>query len=205
MGWLPPGAGRKLTPGRRPVVPHRARPPHNRAYPVHVTLRARIALLRTPSVFPVIRRALTLASRNGFRLVQFSVQDNHVHLIVEADHGTAFRRGIRGLAIRAARAVNRVLGRHGPVWEGRYHSRPLTTSRAVRHALVYVLMNRRKHQPGEGSVDPCSSAPWFDGWRERIGIVQEAAPVARARTWLGSLGWRRHGLIGLDERPRGGG
>ena len=39
----------------------------------------------------------------------------------------------------------------------------------VRKALVYVLNNRRKHAfPGDrfpvGWVDPCRSAPWFDGW-----------------------------------------
>jgi hypothetical protein len=48
---------------------------------------------------------------------------------------------VRGLAIRVARAVNRALGRRGRVFADRYHARALTTPRAVRHALVYVLMN----------------------------------------------------------------
>jgi hypothetical protein len=109
---------------------------------------------------------------------------------------------VRGLAIRLARAVNRVLGRRGRVWADRYHARALTSPRAVRHALVYVLMNFRKHLDTATGVDPCSSAPWFEGWRHPWRMVGLGPPpVARARTWLASAGWRRHGLIRLDERP----
>ena len=173
------GAGRKLAPGRRPSVPHRRRPLHIGAHPVHVTLRADRAVrcLRTRRVFPAVRNALTAACRIDFRVVQFSVQDDHVHLIVEADDAHTLSRGLRGLAIRVARAVNRVLGRRGSVWGDRYHSRALTTPRAVRHALVYVLMNFRKHHGGKLGLDPCSSAPWFEGWRTKVGLT--AHPTAR--------------------------
>lgn len=202
-GGRRPGAGRKPIAGRRPGIPHRSRTPHSASHPVHVTLRTSpvIGCLRAPSVFPAVGAAPALASRNGFRLLLYSVQDNHLHLIVEADDAPALVRGLRGLAIRIARAVNRALGRRGPVWGDRYHARALTTPRVVRHALVYVLMNRHKHHPGEPSVDPCSSAAWFDGWREPIGCIPSGAPVVRARTWLAAVGWRRHGLLGIHERP----
>ena len=197
------GAGRKLTPGRRPCVPHRTRAFHRAAHPVHVTLRGTLRCFRSAKVFPAIRIALAHASDRGFRIVHFSVQENHLHLIVEGDSATTFPRGIRGLTIRLARAVNRALGRHGRIWADRYHARALTTPRAVRHALVYVLRNRQKHQPGEVGLDRCSSASWFDGWRERIAKIQHPSPVTRARTWLAAVGWRRHGLLSLAERPRG--
>ena len=73
---------------------------------------------------------------------------------------------------------------------------------AVSEAALYVLMNFRKHCEGERGLDPCSSARWFDGWRQLVPTVPGAAPVVRARTWLAAVGWRRHGSIGLDERPR---
>src|SRR5213083_836153 len=151
------GAGRKPTPGRRPGVPHRRRPPHTAAHPLHVTLRTGPAVrcLRSERVFPTVRRAFAAASHGGFRVLQFSVQDDHVHLIVEADDTRALRRGLRGLAIRVARAVNRALGRRGAVWGDRYHARALTSPRAVRHAIVYVLRNRWKHCEGERGLDPC--------------------------------------------------
>src|SRR5262249_61785839 len=110
------------------------------SHPVPVTLRTSpvIGCLRAPSVFPAVGAAPALASRNGFRLLLYSVQDNHLHLIVEADDAPALVRGLRGLAIRIARAVNRALGRRGPVWGDRYNARALTTPRVGRHALVYV-------------------------------------------------------------------
>jgi len=157
--------------------------------------------LRAPRVFAVVRAALCVASRRGFRVVEFSVQDNHVHLIVEADGDLVLRRGIRGLAIRVARAVNRVLNRRGSVWADRYHARALTTPRAVRNALVYVLMNGHKHHRIPDVIDPWSSAPWFTGWRQSVAHVPRRAPIVPARTWLAAVGWRRHGLIEFWERP----
>lgn len=206
-GGARPGAGRKRTPGRRSGVPHRARPPHMATHPVHVTLRAAAAVccLRAPRVFLSVRRALAAASHAGFRVLHFSAQDDHLHLIVEADDSRMLSHGLRGLAIRVARAVNRALDRRGAVWGDRYHARPLTTPRAVRHALVYVLMNVRKHRPGASGLDPCSSAPWFRGWRPEDGVIPATgAPVARARTWLAAVGWQRHGLLGIGERPGSG-
>jgi len=78
----------------------------------------------------------------------------------------------------------------------------LTTPRAVRNALVYVLMNVRKHHGGDVGLDPCSSALFFDGWREPVMVPSKLPPVVRARSWLATVGWRRHGLLGIDERPR---
>ena len=198
------GAGRKRTLGRRPGVPHRVRPPHLAAQPVHVTLRSSqtVRCLRAARVFPAVRRALAAASHEGFRILQFSVQNDHVHLIIEADDAPALGGGLRGLTIRLARAVNRALGRRGPVWGDRYHARALTTPRAMRHCLVYVLMNRAKHCEGERGLDPCSSALWFDGWARGVETVPAGSPVVRARTWLAAVGWRRHGLVAFDEPPR---
>jgi putative transposase len=88
------------------------------------------------------------------------------------------------------------------VWGDRYHARALTTPREVRHGLVYVLMNFKKHRPGDGSrLDACSSAPWFEGFKQPIPDPPGAPPVCRARTWLAAVGWRRHGLIALAESP----
>ena len=125
-----------------------------------------------------------------------------MHLIVEAEDARTLTSGVRGLAIRVARAVNRALGRRGSVWNTRYHARALTTPREVRHALVYVLTNRRKHGGNIRGFDPCSSAQWFDGWRDSGLTARSVAPVVRPCTWLAAVGWRRHGLLSFDEHPK---
>jgi putative transposase len=197
------GAGRKAV-GRHNVS-HRARAPHDRHAPAHVTLRATSlpTSLRAPTVFAVLRTALARASSAAFRIIAFSVQRDHVHLVIEAEGTSALSRGLQGLAIRAAKAVNRALGRRGAVWGDRYHARDLTSPRAVRNALVYVLQNHRKHGHDRGQrVDPCSSALWFQGWKDQVRTTL-SSPVVTARTWLGRWGWRRHGLLDPNETPRG--
>src|SRR5258707_12554767 len=86
-------------------------------------------------------------------------------MLVEAEDKPSLSRGIMGVAIRMARAVNRVLERHGNVWSERYHSRALKTPREVRNGIVYVLMNKQKHASKTMGLDPCSSASLFDGWK----------------------------------------
>jgi hypothetical protein len=152
------------------------------------------------------RRAIGRTARAWFRVVHFSVQSDHLHLLVEADDKSSLSRGLMGLAIRLARAINRVLGRAGRVWDDRFHSRALESPREVRNATVYVLMNAKKHILGAPDVDPCSSAARFTGWkrppahapRDDCGEPATQAP----RTWLLGTGWRKHGLVAPTEQPR---
>ena len=196
------GAGRKPS-GRKVGVPHRVRPAHNGRNPVHVTLRASQGLpsLRAEPLFPAVRCGLAKASRGGLRVLHFSVQRDHLHLLVEAVDGCVLSRGLQGLAIRIAKAVNRVLGRRGRVFRDRFHAHALRTPREVRNALVYVLQNWAKHTPGARGLDACSSARWFEGWRTPIESVNRPSPVVAPRTWLATVGWRRLGLLHPDERP----
>jgi putative transposase len=146
--------------------------------------------------------AIRSAQRDSFRIVHYSAQEDHLHLFVEATDTLALEKGVRGLLIRVARAVNRVLQRKGALWADRYHRRDLRTPREVHHALAYVLCNARKHAAGVPQFDDCSSASTFDGWRrvDSRGAGSAAAtgaePVTRAaRTWLLTTGWRRYGLL----------
>ena len=201
-GGKRPRAGRKPS-GRKVGVPHRARPVHDARHPVHVTLRTCHGLpsLRMDPIFPAVRRGLAQASRGGLRVLQFSVQHDHVHLLVEALDVRVLSRGLQGLAIRIAKGVNRILGRRGRVWSDRFHARALRTPREVRNALVYVLHNWKKHVPGARGLDWRSSAIWFQGWRVPIQSMKGRSPVVAPRTWLAAIAWRRLGLLHPDDRP----
>jgi REP element-mobilizing transposase RayT len=197
------GAGRKLL-AARPSPPHRPRARHEARWPVHVTLRAREAIpsLRSTRIFPILRRSLSASTKAAFRVVHFSVQSDHVHLVVEGDAPAALVRGLQGLAGRCAKAINRVARRRGRVWSSRYHARPLRTPTEARRGLVYVLLNFRKHLRAAPGVDPRSSGAWFGGWRRPVLVPRHASPVAPPRTWLATIGWRRAGgAIAVDERP----
>jgi REP element-mobilizing transposase RayT len=167
---------------------------------VHVTLKLApgIESLRKRRTHAAVRGALAAGSaRFGLRLVEYAVLSNHVHLVCEAADALALSRGIKGLAVRIARALNRVLARAGRVFADRFHARALKTPREVRNALAYVLRNAAHHGIRLAGPDPCSSGPWFEGWNDWTHSAREsrASPLPRARTWLLAVGWRRHGLI----------
>jgi REP element-mobilizing transposase RayT len=171
-------------------------------------------------LFATLALAIRRASQvdpERFRVVHFSVQYDHIHLIVEARDKRALSRGMQGLAVRTARYVNDLLRRRGKLWADRWHGRALTSPRSVRNALVYVLMNFRKHgrRPLPPGVDAFSSAGDFDGWltstrprrlgshaAERPPPLSSEPAVVPARTWLARVGWRKHGPIGTTERPQ---
>jgi len=179
---------------------------HRKAHPVHVTLRAGLRILRTQRVARTLLSGLRDSNRDSFRIVQYSVQENHIHLIVEADDTKTLTSGVRGLMVRMARRVNRLLRRHGRFWSDRWHGRDLEGPRQVRNALVYVLQNHKKHAD-TAVLDPLSSAASFDGFATAIpsGFRSVGPPcVAAARTWLLKIGWRRRGLIRLSEAPAAG-
>ena len=203
--------------GRKPKAAadrkgHHPRPELAARFPVHVTMR-RVAdgpPLRRGDCYAVLRRCFSAGkNRFGFRLVHYSVQGNHIHLICEAEDRKALTRGMQGLTIRIARRVNRRLGRRGKLFAQRYHARILRSPREVRHALVYVLNNRRHHVEGPLArewIDPCSSGPWFTGWKWRLRphVIRSQAdpPVVSAETWLLVHGWHmKLGPLRFDEVP----
>ena len=152
----------------------------------------------------MIREALSRKKVSWFRIVHFSVQHTHIHLLVEAEDAVALSRGMAGLTIRMAKNVNARLGRRGPFVGERYHARALKTPREVRNGLVYVLMNSKKHGVATRDVDPMSSAPGFEGFVSHLGVPKRIDnAVQPARTWLLSVGWLRHGLLVSWESPAG--
>jgi REP-associated tyrosine transposase len=213
-GGARPGAGRPLKPGAG--VPHLRRTSLSIHHPVHVTLRVLrgVPNLRRRALMKVIERALRAArDRFGMRVVHYSVQANHLHLIAEADDARALTRGLQGLCIRIAKRLNQHLTRRGKLFADRYHARALKTPTEVRHALRYVLQNAHKHalERGEflpsGAIDLCSSARYFDGYADRDrnlvleGWSRDPPPISSATCWLLTTGWRRRGLLRTTDLP----
>ena len=198
-------------------MPHDTRAKVDPRYPLQVTIRAVPGLpsLRSARVFGAIRRTIARASVDRFRVIHFSIQQDHGHFIVEGDEARRARGGMHGLAIRLALAVNRALGRRkGKVVGDRYHVRPLTTPRRMRTSMVYVLLNFRKHLNAPPGIDPRSSGRHFSGWQrgarvDSADVVPAAAAgtggpavTAEPTTWMATLGWRRAGgPLKLEERP----
>jgi REP element-mobilizing transposase RayT len=204
------GAGRKRV-AARPQVAHRVRPDVKAKTPVHVTLRVRreIVQLRRREQYRAIRQALARTAHDDrCRIVHFSVQGNHLHLMCEPDGKRGLTRGMIAFKTSCARRLNAVVARRGAVFADRYHVRYLLTPAQVRNALSYIRDNWRRHGEHRAHpawrTDPFSSAELFDGWSGAPMVCLprgERRPVARPRFWLVTDGWKRHGVIAIDETP----
>jgi REP element-mobilizing transposase RayT len=217
--------GRPAKNPNRPSERHKRRPEVDPRKPLHVTLRVADAVgyLRKPRLFAAIRIALFVVSkREDFRIVHFSIQGNHLHLIVEAASREALWKGMKGFAISAAKRINGELRKRreredGVVFPDRYHVREITSVAQMRNCLSYVLNNWRHHRArGDKLVglfgnrlDEYSSAALFLGWKERLHGEPalpdrwEAPAVSAPRTWLLAHGWRRARPISVWEIPKG--
>ena len=183
-----------------------------------MTLKVRrdVPNLRTRALGRLLFDAFAAArERLGMRLTHFSIQHNHLHLIVEAAHKPSLSRALQGLAIRIAKRLNARLDRSGSVFADRYHARALTSPLVVGNVVRYVLNNYRRHhgrsaaRPPHYWADFFSSVDYFDGFRPlpngRIPCAEvalgRAPPVASAKTWLLRVGWEAPRPAHLTDIP----
>jgi putative transposase len=178
------GAGRPRGTRTSDRMPHVARPRVSRHRPHHITVRTTRPTwnLRSQRCYRFVEKALSVVKeRGGFRVIHFSVQHNHVHLIVEANDRRTLSSAMKALLIRVARGLNGLMGASGKRFDDRYHEHILKTPSETRNALLYVIGNRAVHLARWGKsprrdVDPFSS-------------LAAGNLIVPAKSWLLLEGW----------------
>jgi hypothetical protein len=163
-------------------VSHRKRVGFGSRRAVHVTQRVRpdVGHLRKQGPAHVLLKAFAAAAdRDDMRIVHYSIQGNHLHLVVEAESALALSRGILGLSVRIARRLNARLGRRGPVFVDRYHAHVLGSRREVANAVRYVVGNSRHHAREALPAD----------FRDPFATSVDR-PLVEPKLWLLRIGWR---------------
>jgi len=188
---------------------YRPRPEIRRLTPVHVGIRfiRGTPRLRTQRFLRIVRTALAAANEKfRFRVIEYSLQNNHLHIVAEAGDTYAVSRAMRGISISVAKRVNAELGARGVRIPDRYFMKPLRTPLETHLALRYVLNNYRRHAadwrefPHPDWVDPFSSGPWFTGWRSKPKPARDPCPelgrgTQPARSILLTQHWKQYGLL----------
>ncbi len=142
--------GLRFKAGRKRVhskgVAHERREKVNARTPLHVNFKYRLNV-RNKETLKLLKRSIQNARKHGLRVLQYSFQKNHIHLILEADSNVILTKGMRSLTITFAKGLQ-----EGRVQLERYHLHVLRTVRETKHALQYVLFNQQKHESGTYSV-----------------------------------------------------
>src|SRR5262245_6665881 len=113
-GWRP-NSGR---PEGRHVIAHDPRDEFAARYPVLVTWRIEpeIESLRQRHLVDIIVDGIRATHAEGFRITDYSVQTNHLHMMQEAGGKDELGDGMNMLANRVVRRLNRALDRSGKLF-----------------------------------------------------------------------------------------
>ena len=198
------GAGRPNLSGQ---VNHMKRARVKSATPLHLTWRLKddVVNLRSYDALKLFKAAAVRARGFGLRILHFSLQSNHIHLIVECKSNEALKLGTRSLGTSLGKGIRKLAGGVGSVFAGRFHLQVLVNPTRVRNAMAYVLQNYSKHARLLNHIDRYSSAPYFYQWRQLLGarmgpiLAGHSGPPARPipdflsppQSWLGREGWLR--------------
>jgi REP element-mobilizing transposase RayT len=192
------GAGR---PNRSGTPSHKKRPTVNFKKPLHITMKfnKNVGTLRTVSRLKAFQNTLRRAKKFELHVLHYTLQYDHIHIIVEAPSNDLLSRGMKSLAGRLSRLFAK-----GKAFKGRYHLHQLHTPTEVKRAYRYVLLNTSKHEKLIDFLDDFSSARHFKGWEhfKKVGFLLEEQLeeytrhplpnyLSEARSWLAQTGWTR--------------
>jgi len=127
------------------------------------------------------------AERCGVQVLGWCLMTNHIHLIVCPGREDSLARGIGRTHFRYAQYVNRLHGRSGHVWEGRFHSC------ALDEGHFWTAMRYVEQNPVRAGI---AAKAWEYDWSSasaHIGVTQGDA-VADMDTWrrmMEAAEWRQ--------------
>jgi hypothetical protein len=138
FGWggRRPGAGRKPSPDSG--VPHHRREVVKAGDPLLVIhkLKPEYARMAPATLRRIVRDAAEEGGeRFGFQLEDARARRGELRLACRARNRRALGRGVQGLSIRIARAINRLRGTEGSVFADRYQLQVFDSDAARRRAL----------------------------------------------------------------------
>lgn len=158
-GGRRPKAGRKRIHSKG--VAHEKREKVRSYTPLHINFKYKLTV-KNKDGLKALQKAIKNARTHGLKIIHFSLQHNHVHLIVEATNNQILTKGMRSLTITMAKVLEK-----GRIQIQRYHLHVLKTRREAKNAINYVLFNERKHT-GKMTIDSYSS----------VGLLGSAKEIA---------------------------
>lgn len=196
------GAGR---PNRSGTPNHMARQKVDFKKPLHVTLKLKEGIhitLRTSDMLVAFQQSAEKARKHQLHVIHFSLESNHLHLIVECANNKALADGMKSLAGSFGRAIRKCCGGRGAVFKGRFHLQVFKSPTQMKNGLAYVLLNQSKHEKLIPYNDRYSSAEYFGEWKKLLG--REIGPLlphkpkfrklpaylSTPQSWLAREGWR---------------
>jgi hypothetical protein len=124
----------------------------NQKMPLHINFSYKTQI-RNKDTLMLLKRAILNARLKGLKIIHYSMQTNHIHIIVEAMDNKILTTGMRSLTVTFAKGLKKE-----KIQVKRYHLHILRTLREAKNAIRYVLFNQQKHETSKYSrIDEVSS------------------------------------------------
>ncbi|MDO9181155.1 MAG: transposase [Bacteriovorax sp.] len=153
----PNGAGR---PAINDVgIRHISRPRIKRLTALHLTIKVRAnkADIKSKKILEALHHAIKRARLKKLKIIHYTLEYNHVHLLVECNDNNILHLGMQALGISFSKAINKIKSLSGGVYKHRYHFRKLATRRELKNVFHYIINNGKKHKRATSMIDPYNS------------------------------------------------
>lgn len=159
---------------------HLRRPTVTGTERVQVTLKLQPGLpsLRTPALKACVEQAIDAGhERFGMRLLNHTLEKDGLSLLVVAPHRRALSRGIQGISVRIARAVNRKLERKGRLFADRYDAQLLAdiVNAPANKAAINRSAIGKSESTKVGSIKASAKAPSAKSGAIKSGAIKSGA------------------------------
>ena len=140
-------------------IRHRARPEILRTTSLHLTVKIlkEKSRLRTKPLLQILKRAIQKARAQGLRIHHYTLEHDHVHLIVEAQNNLELGKGMQAFGVCFAKGINKFKAFKGTAYKHRYHLRKINSARDLKTVMRYVFNNSKKHRNSLTMVHPFNS------------------------------------------------
>jgi putative transposase len=98
-------------------------------------------LLRKDPHASTVQESLFHADGTRYRLLEWCVMPNHVHVLIEAKEGMALGEIVRTWKTYTAKVINAGEGTKGSMWETDYHDRYIRDLDHLENARLYIRKN----------------------------------------------------------------
>lgn len=117
---------------------------------LHLTIKIdkQKAGLKSKAVLSLLHKAIKNARKLGLGIVHYTLEYDHIHMLVEARDNETLAKGMQSFGICFSKGINKLKGLKGQVYKSRYHLRILKTPREIKNVVHYILGNSVKHKSG---------------------------------------------------------
>lgn len=134
--------GRRKGAGKKRIhsagVAHTKREKITSREPLHVNFKLTVTI-KNENGLRAIKKSLENA-RKYFHILHYSLQWNHIHLIIEATDNEALFRGMRSFTNTFVKCMGK-----GSIQKERYHLHVLRSVKETKNAFRYVIFNEAHH------------------------------------------------------------